>query len=396
MKTNLVIQAPVFSISGYGAHSRDILHSLWMSQKFNMVIIPTGWGATSENANIDPQLLDIIYFCLENKIHQNADFIFMHVGIPTEFERKGKWNIGVTAGLEADYIPLKWVDRCNSMDMVIVPSKFEQKLFTNSGVKAPVYVVEEGVNIDVFKPSTEHLSPLDFKTDWNFLTGGQWLPNRLEEDRKQIGLLLKWFGEEFQSNPNVGLVMKTFTSNISSPDFVFTKERILELKYAASIKNPIYLIHGYMDDHELTQLYTHPKIKAFVSLTSGEGWGRMIAESVACDLPVLTTGWSAPTDFLSPTTSALFSYRLTEVPRSVVRQGIFELGMRWAMCEEKDAKKLMRRCYEKWDIAKAKAVEAGAEFRKNFNKEKTYEPLSTYVEGITKNLQEEKLSLTEV
>ena len=47
MITTLLFQAPIFSLSGYGAHARSIITGLWKSQKFNISVAPSGWGATS-------------------------------------------------------------------------------------------------------------------------------------------------------------------------------------------------------------------------------------------------------------------------------------------------------------------------------------------------------------
>ena len=38
----------------------------------------------------------------------------------------------------------------------------------------------------------------------------------------------------------------------------------------------IYLLHGEFNDSEINELYNHPKVKAMVSLTKGEGFGRTI------------------------------------------------------------------------------------------------------------------------
>jgi hypothetical protein len=52
-KPILVLQAPVFTRSGYGSHSKDLLRSLYDLDKYDVKIVPTRWGNTPQN-QIDP------------------------------------------------------------------------------------------------------------------------------------------------------------------------------------------------------------------------------------------------------------------------------------------------------------------------------------------------------
>ena len=48
-KPLLLLMAPVNTVSGYGARSRDIAHALIVSDKYDVKIWPTRWGATPQN-----------------------------------------------------------------------------------------------------------------------------------------------------------------------------------------------------------------------------------------------------------------------------------------------------------------------------------------------------------
>ena len=48
----------------------------------------------------------------------------------------------------------------------------------------------------------------------------------------------------------------------------------------------IYLLHGEMTDEEMNQLNNDPKVKAFVSFTKGEGFGRPLLEAAITGKPV--------------------------------------------------------------------------------------------------------------
>ena len=53
-----------------------------------------------------------------------------------------------------------------------------------------------------------------------------------------------------------------------------------------------------MTDEEMNQLNNDPKVKAFVSFTKGEGFGRPLLEAAITGKPVITTNWSGHLDFL--------------------------------------------------------------------------------------------------
>ena len=53
----------------------------------------------------------------------------------------------------------------------------------------------------------------------------------------------------------------------------------------------------------MNQIYNHPKVKAMVSLTKGEGFGRPLLEFTASKKPLIVSGWSGHMDFIKPDTA---------------------------------------------------------------------------------------------
>ena len=391
MQQTLVIQAPIFSQSGYGAHSRDIIMSLWKSQKYNIVTFPVNWGGTSTTYNLTPQEIEVLSYTTSNKLHDKSiEFIWIQIGIPTEFQRQGKYNIGITAGNETTKLAPKWKEGCNRMDCIIVPSVFEQQLLINEGVTVPVYIVGEGVDVDIFneKELEDDKNDIDLllngiETDFNFLGGGQWLGANIGEDRKGIGKLIQVFLDEFEKDKNVGLILKTFSVNNSSVDRYYTEERIKEIKQDREYPR-IYLLSGELKNNELQTLYHHKKVKGFASLTSGEGWHRMLIESMSSDLPVIATAWSGHMDYMSKNNFDLINYNLGPIPVNTVRYNpeFFTQDMQWAHVDVKDAKKKMRKLYEGEKFAKERAIKEGQRIRKDWNKEVCYQKLLDILDNI--------------
>ena len=126
-KPLLVYQAPVFTRSGYGDHARDILRSLFKMNKYDVKIVPTRWGNTPQNQiKPDSEFGNKVFANIITKLEKKPD-IFMQMSVANEFEPKGNYNIGITAGVETTVIPKEFIDGSNKMDLIIVPSTFTKK-----------------------------------------------------------------------------------------------------------------------------------------------------------------------------------------------------------------------------------------------------------------------------
>jgi glycosyltransferase involved in cell wall biosynthesis len=384
-RKNIIIQAPVFSASGYGAHSREIIMNLFNSGNYNISCIPVGWGSNSTlvpSKDVD----DALVFMCNNRISNGADFIWMQIGVPHEFRRvSNTYNIGVTAGLEVEQYPVKWAAYCNQMDAIIVPSTFVRDRLVACGVKTPVYVVPEGVDTRLFNDNTTvlnaQISNLEFPTDFNFLIVGQWSPVNIGEDRKNILFSIHAVLDAFQDAPDVGVVVKTHMYNNSSPDRYSLFERMREVLGNKS-KGRVHFIHGTLTELEMAQLYKHPKIHAFVSLTHGEGFGRPIAEAAACDLPLVVTGWSGHMDFVKKDLANVIEYKLDQVPPSQWMPELLGPGQMWAYPDYDKSKNRLRKCRDGYDVAKQRAKTLGKEVRENYSLNKIADILNHTMETI--------------
>ena len=125
MKKLMLICAPVTSRSGYGDHARDLVWSFIEHNKYDVKIIDVPWGdcprnALDKNNPNDKKILDCILS--EAKTDRQPD-IYVDIRIPNEFQQYGKFNIGITAGIETTAVSNAWIEGCNKMDLIIVPSE---------------------------------------------------------------------------------------------------------------------------------------------------------------------------------------------------------------------------------------------------------------------------------
>ena len=339
-KPTLVFQGPIFTRSGYGDHCRDLMKSLRKMDKYDIKIIPLRWGSTPQN-QVDPST-EFGKWMLERVIGEIGDKpdVFLQVSVANEFEPKGNYNIGVTAGVETTIAPKDFIDGMNKMDLILVPSEFTKQVMAGTvyqhqdqntkqvvgetRLTKPCEVLFEGVDVDVFlKPSGKDVLA-NVKEDFNFLIVGHWLKGDLGQDRKDIGMAIKTFATVFQYLPKdkrPGLIVKTSHAGFSVIDREATREKLEGVLKPLGDKCPsVYLIHGDMEESDMSNLYHHPKVKAMISFAKGEGYGRPMAEFTLTGKPIIASGWSGQLDFLPPEHSVLLEGSLTQVHESAADQ----------------------------------------------------------------------------
>ena len=381
MKKLMLIVAPVSSRSGYGDHARDLVRSFIKHDKFDIKIHDVPWGSTPRNALDDKLDENIISRILsEPKVDRQPD-VYVDIRIPNEFQAHGNFNIGITAGIETTAISNAWVDGCNKMDIVIVPSEHSKTGFVSAlyekmqtlpngenqkigelKIQKPIEVLFEGTNDNVYKPIDNVSLDLvdDIKEDFAFLHVGLWGNGGYGEDRKDISKLIKVFYESFANKKKQpALILKTAGATFSILDREDCLRKINEIKskFPKDWNLPhVYLLHGGLSSEEMNKLYNHPKIKAFVSLTHGEGFGRPMLEASMVGLPVITSGWSGQMDFLSQTDSMLLGGEMVNVPKSQHWKDIIIPESQWFNVNETQAYKAMNYCFTNYDEVKEKAL----------------------------------------
>ncbi len=344
-KPTILFRGPVKTRSGYGSHARDVLESLYKMNLFDIKIDSCPWGQTPMTALEKNNLFHnwIESNSVENYV--NIPDIYIQVTIPNEFNRFGKFNIGVTAGIETTVAPKDWVDGCNRMDLILATSNFSKdvlvstlyderdknsnQLIRQHKIEKPIEVLFEGVDTKIFNDKIDNNFDLDIKEDFAFLFVGHWLKGELGQDRKDIGMLIKSFGEAFKKfEDKPALVLKTSSANFSVKERENFRARIEELTNDIENCPSIYLLFGELSNHEMNSLYNHPKIKAMVSLTKGEGFGRPLLEFTLTGKPVVASNWSGHKDFLNLDNSVLIGGKLTDVHESAIDNFIIK-GSKW-------------------------------------------------------------------
>ena len=400
MKKLVVMCAPFGTRSGYGDHARSIYYSIMDRDDIDIKCLDVRWGTTPRN-HLNPEvprhkkLLDC--FVDFEELKEQPD-VYIDIRIPNEFANPGKFNIGITAGVETDVVSPEFLAGMNNMNLNIVPSTFTAATFKKCSydqvedmpdgqkrktgdvkLDKPIEVLFEGVDIDVYYPMDKYKIKSNFtnelteliKEDFAYLHVGQWTKGGFGEDRKNIPLMIKCFLETFSniSNPPA-LVLKISGANFSILDNYQTVKGINEIKekflHVESLPN-IYLVHGDLTIQEMAILYNHPKIRAFITCTHGEGFGRPMLEASCCDLPVIASKWSGHMDFLTDSDSLLINGFLKEVPKSALWKPIIVEPGKWFNVNEADVKRKLRTFYKKHKLIKKKARRLGKNNRRKYS-----------------------------
>jgi glycosyltransferase involved in cell wall biosynthesis len=375
MKQLCVISCPIDTYSGYGARARDFVKALYELKKeeYDIKILSQRWGSTPwgyiKNNKED-------WGWVESLIHKDGQFhkqpdIWIQITIPNEFQPIGKYNIGVTAGIETTICDPSWIEGCNRMDLNLVSSKHSKVVFESSTfekrnqqnqavqlikLEKPVEILFEGLDLNkYFFIKDEDLEETDLvleldeiKEDFCFLFVGHWLQGEFGEDRKNVGLMIKTFLETFKDKKNKpALILKTSIVGSSIMDREELLKRIDYIKSMVDGNLPnIYLLHGEMDDKDINNLYNHPKVKSMYNLTKGEGFGRPLLEFTASKKPIIVSGWSGHTDFLDKEFCLLIPGELKQVHPSVHTKDIIVAESSWFSPDVNVAKLFLESVYE--------------------------------------------------
>jgi hypothetical protein len=393
MKNTFVISCPIDTYSGYGSRSRDFVKAIVELDKYNVKILSQRWGNCAWNF-IDDHYEEwgFLKSLIINNMEQQPD-IWCQITVPNEFQRVGKYNIGVTAGIETTVCAHQWIQGLNRMDLNLVSSEHAKKVFEDTKyeeknkqgqvvkihkIEKPIKVLMEGANLDIFKPiPKKEITNLDLFDDINsipedfaFLFVGHWMNGDIGEDRKNVGLLVKLFYEMYKNRKKVpALILKTSVVNSSilgKTELLRRLDQIRKSVDAPKLPN-VYIVSGDFNDKEINELYNHPKIKAMISLTKGEGFGRPLLEFSLTNKPVIASAWSGQCDFLNPEFTALVGGSLKEVHKSAIVKDIIMENSKWFNPDLQSGSSLINDVFENYKQWKVKAKRQGYYSRSNFS-----------------------------
>ena len=410
MKPTCVVSCPIDTFSGYGARSRDFVKALIQSKdkEWDIKILPQRWGETPWNylKQDDPLRQRFI-----GQLQQQPD-IWMQISVPNEFNPVGKYNIGISAGIETTIYPGEFLEGSNRMNLNLVSSEHSKQVALSSSfqkkdnktgqvigqikLEKPIEVLFEGLDLDIYYKQPETFSALkDIKESFCFLYTGHWLPGVFGEDRKNTGLMVKTFLETFKgsSNKKPALILKTNHVNYSLIDREQILAKINQIKDEVGGNLPnIYLLHGEITNNEMNQLNNDPKIKSFISFTKGEGYGRPLAEASITGKPTIVSNWSGHKDFMHPEYNILIGGELKNVHPSAANQFLLKESQ-WFNINTDIASKAMKDVFKHYKKYFEKSRKQTQYIKDNWTFDKMTEKLNTLLPKVEAAPQMQQLKL---
>ena len=266
------------------------------------------------------------------------------------------------------------------MDKIILVSNHSKDIYEKTSYEGTDTQTGEKVIIKTQVPMEVVNYPKDLgmelKHDFNFLTIAQMGP------RKNLANTIRWFLEEFQ-NDEVGLVVKTNLMNCCTADGQYCLQAMKAMTNDfPDRKCSVHLLHGDLSLEQMNSLYTHPKMKGFVTLTHGEGYGLPIFEAAYHGLPVIAPAWSGQNDFLyAPVKSgkqkkaklrplfAKVDYTMGKVPQEAVWDGVIQPDSGWCYPTQEGSKSAMRDVHSNYSSYVGMARKLKKHILKNFTEE---------------------------
>lgn len=233
---------------------------------------------------------------------------------------------------EYTQVPRDWVTQLNKyFDAVLVPDKFLIRVYKNSGVKIPVFVLPLPVKLDDFLDIPDKITkntPFVFGCSAAFYK------------RKNHTLLIEAFAQEFLNDPNVILKLHGRYG-----DYKTLEEKIKEL----NITN-IEIINKSFSRDEYINFFIN--LDSYVFIPKGEGYSITPREALAIGIPcILSNNTTHKTICESNTVYAVDSNKLEPAFSEAANQSIgFDFN-----CEISDVRRALRQVYENYNFYLNKA-----------------------------------------
>jgi glycosyltransferase involved in cell wall biosynthesis len=268
---------------GIGVHCRN----------FSDAVLATEWADCVEEIDCEDQA----GLVAGGERSEPDDINIVFVSMPIQGHYRGtniQWIV-----FESTRVPPTIMSTMLAADQIWVPSAWGRDVLIQNGLDpSRCSVVHEGVNTQLYYPTT----PPEFERLTYLITGKY-------EMRKSIVETVMAWQQEFGNDPAVQLIVKT-------NHFMNQEQKLQELSNwvdSMGLTN-VRILWGEMSNADLIELYQHSNI--FVLPSKGEGWGLPLIEAAAMGMPIITTWYSAHTEFLQHIQSSVVSVDYDMIPIS--------------------------------------------------------------------------------
>ena len=314
----VVWSGPLASPSGYGSEARMFVSAL-ESAGTTVAVRATPWDR--REAVLDRAEREALHRRSIASIDPDAAVVHHVFG---DYYRRGPERVSIVRTMfESDRLPDGWAEALRTADEIWVPSRHNAAVFAAGGIpRSKISLVPGTIDMVAHAPegpAAELAPPGTFV----FLSIFEW------GARKAPELLLRAYAELFAGRTDVLLALRITPPPAHTEEQVryAVESRMARYTPAGKTSAPVRILDA-LGDADLVATYRGAD--AFVLPTRGEGFGRPMLEAAAVGLPVITTRWSGPCDFLDDHTAYLVDASLVPVPESLWPELPRFKGHRWA------------------------------------------------------------------
>ena len=336
--------APIFNQSGYADEARHFLLGLADN---SVPVQGRHIGDVSESfiRQLDTPTRDKLAGLISTETHLSGISVVHAPGYALQRLPGADYHIGRTM-FETDRLPRNWVEACNRMDEIWVPSEFNRDSFRKAGVSSPIQIVPEGIDARRYHPGISPL-PIPGAAGTVFLAVFEWIY------RKGWDVLLKAWAKAFSAADEVSLVLRTYPMTQGEGDSSkhinrLIDEYLIRLGTSREEVAPIIILGEQIPEKEMPRLYASAHV--LVAPSRGEGWGRPHMAGMATGLPVIATDWSGNASFMNEKNSLLISSSLVAVDERC--EIPFYRGHQWAEPSVESLAEHMKACAESESLRK--------------------------------------------
>lgn len=237
---------------------------------------------------------------------------------------------------EATPLPAGWAASLSSVDEVWAPCKLVEDCCKLAGFRGKINrVPTPAISFDLSKiPSAKFTGLRD--DSFIFYSISQW------HNRKGWIELLSAYFEEFSSDDNVGLVIKTNPINWGLKNQVVDEVREIKSKFLYKKTAPLILINDIISESDLLSI--HKSGHCYVAPHHGEGWGMPIHDAILARKQIIATKFGGVIEHLDD--ESFHPIPFSMVPVSGMEwNGAYNQSQMWAQPDVSALKIIMKDVY---------------------------------------------------
>ena len=158
---------------------------------------------------------------------------------------------------------------------------------------------------------------------------------------------------------------------------------------------PIHLLFGDLSEDEMSSLYHHPKVKAMISFTKGEGYGRPLCEFSLTGKPILVSKWSGHLDFLPEENTVFLEGALDNIHESAADQFLMKEA-KWYQLNYSHAAGMIDKVFNQYKTYLQKSKGLVSNTKKNFSLQSIYDKFKVIMDKYVKLPEFVSLKLPEI